>query len=54
MCMITNAKSVPNCFFLTLMCKIIEMYMLMREKCGGIVWVIRGKFLNLWLLNSEC
>ena len=24
------------------------------KKCGGIVWVIRGKFLNLWLLNSEC
>ena len=24
------------------------------KTCGGIVWVIRGKFLNLWLLNSEC
>ena len=24
------------------------------KKCGGIVGVIRGKFLNLWLLNSEC
>ncbi len=35
MCMITNAKSVPNCFFLTLMFKIIEMYMLMREKMWG-------------------
>lgn len=35
MYMITSAKSVPNCFFLTLMCKIIEMYMLMREKMWG-------------------
>ena len=35
MYMITSAKSVLNCFFLTLMCKIIEMYMLMREKMWG-------------------
>lgn len=33
--MITNAKAVPNCFFLTLMCRIIEKYMLMREKMWG-------------------
>ena len=33
--MITNAKSVPNCFFLTLMCRINEKYMLMREKMWG-------------------
>ncbi len=35
MYMITNAKSVPNCFILTLLCKIIEMYILMREKMWG-------------------
>lgn len=35
-------------------CLVVLLTLSFLKKCGGIVWVIRGKFLNLWLLNSEC
>ena len=43
----SNALSFTRCFVVLLTLSFLK-------KCGGIVWVIRGKFLNLWLLNSEC